>query len=610
MIVSPIVTIDRGAAAQYAAALYRTHRGVISSSIGGSVSFITIPCLAIHSIEENNVQHRSTQVKLIILVLVLALLAGCAKTPKEASSKGAGFELPTTAATVEQPPTAAPTEPPATAAPTETPLPPTEAPSPTPANVVMALEDVKSAVVRIVAEGSFIDPEFGMQMDAAGTGSGFIIDPSGLAVTNNHVVTGAALLRVWVGGEQNPRNARVLGVSECSDLAVIDIDGDDFHYLEWYDGKVSPGVEVYAAGYVLGETEYSLTRGIISKERANGESDWASVNYVIEHDAQLNPGNSGGPLVTKDGQVVAVNYARRSDSGQSFAIGRSEAESLITRLSSREDVTSIGVNGQVVIDGDTTGIWVASVKSGSPADKAGLQGGDLILSMEGLTLGRDGTMADYCDILRSHAPDDVLGIEVLRYSTGELLAGQLNGRELTVQASIIPEVSEDVTLEDAPGYDEYVGLEDDTGALYVEVPAAWDDVDGSVMLDDEGEVIAVSIKASPDIDSFDNTYDDPGVHFIASRVLAQEYDIDSLLDELGFDECSYDGRYDYEDSMYTGKYDLYVECAGQDIAAILLAAVPEEGDYVAVVIIQITTEADLEAAEAILDSFQVIGEVP
>ena len=95
-----------------------------------------------------------------------------------------------------------------------------------------SLQEVQNATVLIEAQGTFIDPELGMQVNAAGSGSGFIIDPSGLAVTNNHVVTGAALLRVWVAGEDNPRNAKILGVSECSDLAVIDIEGGDFEYLD------------------------------------------------------------------------------------------------------------------------------------------------------------------------------------------------------------------------------------------------------------------------------------------------------------------------------------------------------------------------------------------
>ncbi|MDA0365132.1 MAG: hypothetical protein O2843_04610 [Chloroflexi bacterium] len=81
-----------------------------------------------------------------------------------------------------------------------------------PGGPIDSLDDVQQAVVRIVAEGTFIDQEFGEQLNAAGGGSGFIIDQSGLVVTNSHVVTGAALLRVYVGGSDRPLNARILGV--------------------------------------------------------------------------------------------------------------------------------------------------------------------------------------------------------------------------------------------------------------------------------------------------------------------------------------------------------------------------------------------------------------
>lgn len=87
---------------------------------------------------------------------------------------------------------------------------------------VRTLADVKTAAIQIQAEGTFLDPAVGLVVSGAGRGSGFIIDPSSLAITNNHVVTGAGLLQVWVGGESQPRNARILGVSECSDLALID----------------------------------------------------------------------------------------------------------------------------------------------------------------------------------------------------------------------------------------------------------------------------------------------------------------------------------------------------------------------------------------------------
>ena len=303
---------------------------------------------------------------------------------------------------------------------------------------INSVDGVKDATIQIEAQGTFVDPEFGLQLNSAGRGSGFIIDPSGIAVTNNHVVAGAALVKVWVGGETNPRNAKVLGLSECSDLAVIQIeDGNSFPALSWYQDDVKPGLEVYAAGFPLGEPEYNLTKGIISKANANGDTDWASVKHVLGHDATINPGNSGGPLVSANGEVVGVNYSGRQDANQYFAIGSDIAIPVIEELKTGKDVDSIGVNGTAVLseDGSLSGIWVASVKSGSPADKAGIKPGDIINQLEGLVLATDGTMKDYCDVIRSHSAADTMSLSVIRYGTGELLEGQLNGRELAVSGN-------------------------------------------------------------------------------------------------------------------------------------------------------------------------------
>jgi len=322
------------------------------------------------------------------------------------------------------------------AAPTETPQEPTqveEQPTAAP-QAQSGIDAVRDATIQIEAQGTFVDPEFGLQVNSAGRGTGFIIDSSGIAVTNNHVVAGAALLKVWLNGETSPRNARVVGLSECSDLAVIDIDGDNYPYLSWFSGTAKTGLEVYAAGYPLGEPEFNLTKGIISKENANGETSWASVDHVLGHDATINPGNSGGPLVDANGEVVGVNYSSRSAANQYFAIGGDIARPVIDELMTGTDVDSIGVNGTAVIsdDGSLSGIWVASVKSGTAADKAGIQPGDIIYQLEGLVLATDGTMKDYCDVIRSHSATDTMTMSVIRYSTGELLEGQLNGRELAV----------------------------------------------------------------------------------------------------------------------------------------------------------------------------------
>lgn len=298
-------------------------------------------------------------------------------------------------------------------------------------NAIASLEEVSQAVVQIVAQGTFRDPELGTLYNASGAGSGFIIDPAGIAVTNNHVVAGAAFLEVHVQGESTPRNARVVAVSECSDLAVIDIDGDGFAYLDWYEGALEVGLDVYTAGFPLGAPEFTVTRGTLAKADANGETSWASVTHVIQHDATINPGNSGGPLVTPDGKVVGINYALAGSVDQYFAIAVDDARPILEQMQQGQNVTAIGINGIAVSDGQgLTGIWVTAVTSGSPAGSAGVKPGDIITMLEGFILATDGTMSSYCNILRGHSMSDVMSIEVLRYDTGEVLQGQLNGSGL------------------------------------------------------------------------------------------------------------------------------------------------------------------------------------
>jgi S1-C subfamily serine protease len=299
-------------------------------------------------------------------------------------------------------------------------------------------EDVKLGVVQIVSRGTFVPPGESASQSAGGSGSGFVIDPEGIVVTNNHVVSGAALIEVYIDGESEPRNARVLGVSECSDLAVIDLEGDNYPFLEWYEGDVSAGMDVYSAGFPLGDPKFTLTKGVVLKEQASGETDRASVERVIEHDATIRPGNSGGPLVDEAGQVVAVNYAGL-DGGPYYAIGRDEALGLIGQLRDGENVTWLGLNGQAIKLNEVSGIWIWSVESGSPADRARLRPGDLITRLEGLEMAGDGTLADYCQVLRSRDPGDTLTMEVYRPTTDELLEGQINGRELEVVAAGSPE---------------------------------------------------------------------------------------------------------------------------------------------------------------------------
>lgn len=302
----------------------------------------------------------------------------------------------------------------------------TEAPAERP----KGLELVAAATVRIVSQITLADPQFGTLQNVVGQGSGFLISADGLVVTANHVVTGVGTLNVYVPGRREPVNARVVAASECADVALIQLPGGGYPFLEFHESPAAVGTGIYAAGYPLGEPEYALVSGIVSKWDAPGETSWASVEQVIQHDAAVNPGNSGGPLVTEDGRVLGVVYAGNLTFNQFFAIGIEVALPVLEVLRTGENVDWIGVNGEAFAEGGVNGVWVWSVESGSPADVAGVAPGGVIVELERLELGRDGTMRDYCDVLRTHGSGRVIGIKVVNPRTGELLEGQLNGRTL------------------------------------------------------------------------------------------------------------------------------------------------------------------------------------
>lgn len=484
----------------------------------------------------------------------------------------------------------------------------TTTPNDTPTTVAMpdagvGLEGVAASTVQIVAQGTFVDPEFGAY-EAAGSGSGFVIDGSGLAVTNNHVVAGAGLIQVYVPGEDKPRNAKVMGVSECSDLAVIDIEGDTLPSLQWYDGEVTPGLQVYAAGFPLGNPEYTLTSGIVSKAEAVGETGWASVDHVIEHDASIQKGNSGGPLVTAEGQVVGINYATwtRSNTDQFTAIESHDAKPIIDQLAAGTDVDSLGINGKTVTneDGTLTGVWVAAVASGSPADEIGIQPGDIISRFEGVTVGADGTMNDYCDVMRTHQAGDEMSVEVVRQSTGEVLVGQFNGDYLTTTFSFADQFEDDST--DGADYTDYAVISDDSGQLSVSVPTAWADIDGAAI--DIGGVQSPSIIASTNVADFQSRWDVPGVQFVASDTLLA-YTADELLDLAASSDCVSTGRETYEDGHFIGRFEVYSNCGGTGATSIVVAAFPTDGAYGVLVAVQVVTDADLVALDEILRTFDV-----
>ena len=490
----------------------------------------------------------------------------------------------------------------------------TEAPADTEApsrGTIADKQDVVSAVVYIAAEGSYRDPEVG-QTTFSGSGSGFIISSDGLVVTNQHVVEGAGSLDIYLDGEDRPRNARILGVSECNDLAVLDLEGEDFPYLEWFDGEAEPGLDAWAAGFPLGDPEYSLTSGSIVKAEADGESTWASLDYSLEHDANIQPGNSGGPLVAEDGRVIGVNYMG-GDPGtgteQFFAIPGEIAQGVIEVLASGEDQDSIGVNGTAVADSEVAGIWVNGVRAGSPASNLGIKAGDIILTLA----DRDVVSADdlaeygyptksgYCDVIRTQGADQPMSIRVLRYDTGEILVGELNNpeRPLEVEASI----AGTITGSETGSVYEYELISDDSNSIEVEVPVLWTSRDST-----EWDFLGGKyprIDAATDLNEYLTTWGTSGVTVIAAPGL-DDSNFSSTLDYFAEEffaasDCDYltSEEYDNGDSQFPvyGIYDVYENCGGTGAWFVVGAFYDQYYNAMVVVAAQAEEDADLEVID-------------
>ncbi len=483
---------------------------------------------------------------------------------------------------------------------------------------VTSIGDVESAVIQILATGSFSSPAESIAIsetyEGQSSGSGFIIDPSGIAVTNNHVVTGSATLQVYVSGKDDPVSAKVLGVSECSDLAVIDLEGDGYPYLEWSSEEANVGLEVRAAGFPLGDPEFTLTSGIVSKAEASGDTNWASVESVVEHDANIQPGNSGGPLVDAEtGQVVAVNYAGGDVGGtgtsQFFAISSALAKPLVDQLK-EGDVDSLGINGQAIYDEESGiyGIWVSSVDTNSPAGELGLQGGDIVEKIEGLSMGADGTLKDYCDVLQSRNADDKLAVQVLRFDENARLSGEFNGDELEPVESLATVVEEQSgPLTGGSTYSGYTRVSDDSGAISVEVPNEWSDVDGAPYTLDDGSQWA-NVMASTSIAGYGQAWDVPGVSVTAASSASVGSDLSAILDtyaQNALAACTDNGREPYDDGLYTGYVQSMSNCGGTGAMAVYIVASPADGSFVALVEAQLVSDADLAALDQIIATFMV-----
>jgi len=253
-------------------------------------------------------------------------------------------------------------------------------------DIVSIVKKAMPAVVNISTVTLIEDFFFGVT-PISGVGSGVLIDSKGYIITNYHVVENARKIDVTLSEGQKYKG-RLIGYDKRSDLAVIKIEGDNFPYLPLGNSdNLQPGQFAIAIGNPYGLNR-TVTLGIISAlNRTIVEPNGVRLENLIQTDAAINPGNSGGPLLNIKGEVIGINTAIRSDAqGIGFAIPINKAKEIADKLIKEGKITYpwIGIKGYAIepdylnyikfpVD---KGVVIAEVIPGSPADKAGLKGGD------------------------------------------------------------------------------------------------------------------------------------------------------------------------------------------------------------------------------------------
>lgn len=272
-------------------------------------------------------------------------------------------------------------------------------------DLITVIADVAEAVrptvffisVRAVAPGEFLQP-----VPREGVGSGIIVDPSGLVLTNNHVIENAQRIRV-VLADGRAFEAAVVGRDPLADIAVLNIEGEDIPAAPLGSSSaLRVGQWVVAIGNALGlEGGPTVTQGIVSALECSIEADGGAIlENLIQTSAAINPGNSGGPLVNLDGEVVGINTAvpgptvtGLQPTGIGFAIAIDAAKPIASELVQQGRVRRpfLGVSSVTVTSalaaqldlGVRYGALVIEVARGSPAAQAGIEEGDVIVEFAG-----------------------------------------------------------------------------------------------------------------------------------------------------------------------------------------------------------------------------------
>ena len=290
---------------------------------------------------------------------------------------------------------------------------------------------------------------YGQSQVESGAGSGVVISSDGYILTCAHVVSGASNITVTIGDTDYP--ATVVGEDDTSDVAVLKIDATDLTPATVGNSdSLAVGESVLAVGNPLGELGGTVTSGIVSAlNRSVTIQGTSSTNTMslIQMDASVSPGNSGGGLFNMNGELIGLVNAKSSSSdaeGLGFAIPINDAIKVAQDLLENGYVSGrpyMGITYLAVTDAQTAaqlnvnayGVYVVDVVQGGPADKAGLKTGDRIVSIDGTEIAQKD---DLGTLIQQHAAGDTLSITVARegqMQTVSLTLGEKNAQTQQAQ---------------------------------------------------------------------------------------------------------------------------------------------------------------------------------
>lgn len=299
-----------------------------------------------------------------------------------------------------------------------------ERPAPLPQDVAALLSQVGPQVVNI-------NTNFGYN-NAVGAGTGIVIDPNGVVLTNNHVISGATDISAYAVGNGQTYGVDVVGYDRTADVAVVQLRGGGGLPAAAIGGGVSVGEPIVALGNANGQggmptavagRVVAVNQGVSATDTLTGAKE--DLGGLIQADASIKPGDSGGPMVNNAGQVIGMTTAAtdsyKMSGGQGFAIpiGNAMGVAGAIRAGAASRTVHIGPTaflGLGVVDNGGRGARVERVVGSGPAGAAGISAGDVIYSVDGVPINGATSMTD---VMVPHHPGDTIAVALHANSGGD-----------------------------------------------------------------------------------------------------------------------------------------------------------------------------------------------